>query len=388
MKLPLSVEQARGEALRLLLDLVRIPAPSGGEEAAAEWVQVHMQRLGFQHVHRDAWGNVVGTRQGRSDGPTLFLDSHLDVAPVGEEATWRFPPYAGVLEQGRVYGRGAADTHASLVAMLVAVASLPAQDLCGRVVLAATVLEETLTGAAVATLLDEYRPQIFITGEPTGLQLATAQKGRATLEILAEGRAAHTSHPEQGVNAILRMLEALRRIDALPRKRDAILGDEIFTVTEIISQPYPNITLVPYGCRSRLVARLLPHESRESLMERLQAVLGSLEGVDVYFARLRQQTYTGLDVEVEDFLPGWCLPQDNPWEKRILSAFQRYGLPTQTMAAHFGTNASAAAQRGIPCFIYGPGNLIQAHAVDEWVAVQQVEAAILGYRALIDACLK
>ncbi|MCX8024155.1 MAG: M20/M25/M40 family metallo-hydrolase [Thermanaerothrix sp.] len=383
----LSLEAASGEALRLLVDLVRLPAFSGAEDAAAEYVQTQMLRLGFEGVKRDPLGNVIGIWPGEQSGPTLMLDSHLDVVAVGDEHAWHYPPFGGTLKDGRVWGRGAADTHASLAAMLAAIASLPRTELRGQVVLAATVLEETLTARAVEDLLAQYRPEVFITGEPTNLRLAVAQKGRATLEFCAQGRAVHTSHPQHGENAIRRMMEALARLEALPRRHDEDLGEEIFVVTDICSEPYPNITLVPPQCRAHVVARLLPGETAISLLTRLRQALVDIPGVDVNLAILRQMCYTGRALEGVDFLPAWRVSPDNPWRIRILDALRSEGLPVETMAAGFGTNASAAADRGITAFIYGPGDLTQAHIVDEWIAVEQVEQAVWGYRTLVRACL-
>lgn len=387
MSAVLPFEVATGEALRLVVDLVRIPALSSGEQAAADFTQVQMERLGFEGVHRDICGNVIGYWQGARPGPTLLLEAHLDVVPPGDESAWHYPPYGGVVSAGRVWGRGAADTHASLAAMLAAVASLPRSDLCGRVVVAATVMEESLTAGAVEGLLAVERPDVFVTGEPTALRLGVAQKGRATLEIRTVGRAAHTSHPEQGINAIRRMMHTLTRIENLPRRWDEVLGGEVFEVTEIVSQPYPNINVVPPGCQARLVARLLPDETPQSLQVRLTQAMAGLDGVEITLARLCQTCYTGHVLEREDFLVGWRMPAEHIWRVRILDALRSRGLPAETLAAGFGTNASAAAAIGIPCFIYGPGDLAQAHTVDEWVAIEQVEQAVAGYRALVQACL-
>src|SRR5690606_11954898 len=145
MSQTLPLETASSEALRLLVDLVRLPAFSGAEKAAADYVQAQMVRLGFDAVERDSLGNVIGLWRGEQPGPTLMLDSHLDVVTAGDESAWHYPPFSGTVADGRVWGRGAADTHASLAAMLAAVASIPRSELRGQVVLAATVLEESLT---------------------------------------------------------------------------------------------------------------------------------------------------------------------------------------------------------------------------------------------------
>jgi putative selenium metabolism hydrolase len=368
-------------------ELVRISSLPGQEGPAADWALSEMQRLGFKEVQRDPAGNVSGVWSGAHPGPTLLFDSHLDVVPADQPEQWSQPPFSGQVSDGRLWGRGAADTKGSLAAMLTAVAGLPRAGLHGQVIVLASVHEEILTGAAVLLALEAFQPDLFITGEPTRLALATAQKGRATFDLLAQGRSAHTSHPEEGRNAVYLLMEAIDRLRQAPKQSDPQLGAEIIELTEIISQPFPNNSLVPQGGRARFVARLLPGETWDGYQQRLQGQLTDLEDVRIQAARLKATCYTGLELEVEDFLPGWRCPADSPWLARILTGLRSAGLPDQTFAAGFGTNASAAAQVGIPCFIYGPGSLEQAHVVDEWVALEQLLQAVRGFRAIALACL-
>jgi acetylornithine deacetylase/succinyl-diaminopimelate desuccinylase-like protein len=114
-------------------------------------------------------------------------EGHMDVVEPGPEG-WQHNPYGGEISQGRLWGRGACDTKGSLAAMLCAAAELPSDDLAGTLVMAATVCEETVTGAALGHVLDAHPAGLVITGEPTGLRLGVAQKGRATLRLHAAGR--------------------------------------------------------------------------------------------------------------------------------------------------------------------------------------------------------
>lgn len=372
----------RYDVLELTRDLVRLPSPTGGEGAVAACVAEVMRSSGFDDVVVDAWGNVIGVRHGRRPGPTLLFDAHMDVVAPGPEA-WTHDPYAGVIAAGRLWGRGAADTKGALAAMLCAVAELPNEDLMGTLIVAATVCEENLTGAALGHVLDAWPADVVITGEPTGLRLGVAQKGRATLRLHANGRSAHTSQPELGDNAVYKMIEAIQRLRALPLPTDPELGPSVLELVELASEPLPNQTLVPAGCQARFVARTMPGETAEHFLGRMNAGLAGLSGLVLALDHLRQPCYTGAELEADDFLPGWRCPPDNPWRRALLAALATAGLTTDIFAAPCGTNASeSAGRRGIPSFIYGPGTLAQAHIADEWVAIDELYAAQAGYAAL------
>jgi len=374
------------DVVELARTLIRIPSASGSEAAVAACVADVMAAAGFDRVEVDAWGNVTGIRRGARPGPTILFDGHMDVVDPGPEP-WEHEPYGAEITGGRLHGRGAADTKGSLAAILCAAGS--ADRLCGDVVVAATVCEENLTGVALGHVLDHIHADVVVTGEPTGLRLGVAQKGRATIRLYASGRSAHTSRPDLGDNAAVKMIEAIGRLRSLPQATDPELGTGILELVELASEPLPNQTLVPSGCRARFVARTLPGETPESFIDGLQAALSGLPGVTVSVETLRQQCYTGAELEAVDFLPPWRCPPDDPWRLRILAALVCAGLPPETFAAPCGTNASeSAGRRGIPSFILGPGTLAEAHIADEWVAVADLIAAQKCYAAIIDTAVE
>ncbi len=371
------------DVIELARTLIRIPSASGSEAALAACVADVMAAAGFDRVEVDAWGNVIGARRSLQPGPTILFDGHMDVVDPGPEP-WQHDPYGAEVAGGRLYGRGAADTKGSLAAMLCAAGS--AGRLWGEVIVAATVCEENLTGVALGHVLDHVRADVVITGEPTGLRLGVAQKGRATIRLHASGRSAHTSRPDLGDNAAYKMIGAIERLRSLPQAVDPELGPGLLELVELASEPLPNQTLVPAGCRARFVARTLPGETPDSFMRSLNAALSDLDGVTASIETLRQPCYTGTELEAVDFLPPWRCPEDDPWRLRILAALASAGLPQETFAAPCGTNASeSAGRRGIPSFILGPGTLAEAHIADEWVALDELAAAQRCYAAIIAA---
>ena len=364
----------------LCRELVRIPSPSGEEGPLAAFVAGRMEALGFR-VETDALGNVLGIREGHGPGPVLLLEAHLDTVPAGDPAVWSHGPFAAEIADGRLWGRGAADTKGALAAMLCAAASLPREAFCGTLTLCASVGEEDLTAAALGPVLDRHRPDLVIVGEPTGLRLGIAQKGRAGLVVEATGRTAHTSRPELGVNAAYAMMEAVARIRALPLPVDTELGPGVCELIEIASEPRPSPGMVPDRCTARFALRVLPGETAEGTLERFSAALRELDGLTLRLAELSRRTHTGHLLTMPEFIPGWrCTDRD--LRDRLLAV-----LGTTSFAAPYTTNASAAAVRGIPVFLLGPGSIAQAHVVDEWIALKQLDGAVETYRRGICAFL-
>lgn len=376
------------DVVALCRELVQIPSFTGSEQAVADAVTARLLSLDFDEVTRDEFGSVIAVRHGSSAGPSLFLDGHMDVVPVESPERWDHAPFGGEIYGGRLWGRGSADTKGALAAMICAAAGLPRAAFGGRLVLAASVCEENITGAAVTPLLKHYAPDIFVTGEPTSLRLATAQKGRAQFSLHAAGRAAHTSNPQVGENAVYKMMEAVQRLRALPLPVDEQLGPSFLELTEIISEPYPNGAVVPPGCRARFIERILPGETRASVLERINAALNGLPGMETRLVELNQYSYTGRKLVMEDFIAGWRTPPDDPLTEHIRARLAAAGLPAATFGFPGGTNASAAGGCGIRSYIYGPGALEQAHTVDEWVAVDELRAAEQGFREIIQACCR
>ncbi len=362
------------DVIELCREFVRIPSPSGQEGALAAVVAAHMKFMGFS-VELDRFGSVLGTRKGTRPGPALLFDSHLDVVPVGDPDAWTHPPFGADLAEGRLWGRGAADTKCSLAAMLCAGAA--ASDFAGTLHISASVCEENMTAVALAEVLDRHPADLVIVGEPTGLCLGTAQKGRAGLLLEAKGRSAHTSRPELGDNAVYKMLEAIKRIRALPLPVDPELGPAICELIEIDSEPKPSPGMVPHRCTARLALRLLPGETAQTVRERTVACLQGLEGIEVQLLTSSQRCHTGIEMVMEECVLSWKA-QDAKLQARLLAA-----LDTKAFAAPYSTNASAAAARNIPAFLLGPGSIEQAHSVDEWVSLDELRAAQVAYAALI-----
>jgi len=377
--------QAR--ALGLAQALVRLPSPPGQEQGVADAIEGEMRTLGYDSVTRDALGSVIGVVDGAAgQGRTVLFDAHLDTVPVPDADAWSCDPYGGLVADDRLWGRGATDVKGSLAALVVAVGMVPRSRLAGRVIVAATVGEEMVEGLALGRVLGEYRADAVVVCEPTGLRIGIGHKGRAALVVQAAGVAAHSSTPGRGVNAVYRMMEAVQRIRAVPARTDAVLGEGVTELVEIVSEPFPGTSMVASGCRARFDRRLVRGETRDSVLEEVQAALGGLEGVTVRFHRAPLCCYTGARLDVEDVHPAWAVDPGSDVVRRARDALRAAGLGDDLYLAPYCTNgATSAGELGVPTLVYGAGEIADAHVVDESLSVDELYRAVQGYAALAPA---
>ena len=161
----------------------------------------------------------MSRQRGRGDhggrpGPTLLLDGHCDTVGIAPGVPWMHDPFGGEIEDGFIYGRGAADMKGALAAMIHAAAGVDRSKLRGRVVVTATVMEENLEGAALKAVMDALRPDFVVIGEATELRLEPRRPrpGRNPPETL--GRPAHSSTPQWGATPVLDMLPVIAAVSA------------------------------------------------------------------------------------------------------------------------------------------------------------------------------
>lgn len=380
----------KDKVIELCQELVRIPSPSGEEGKVMDAVGRAMNELGYGRVWQDRLGNTLGVWKGTKPGKgrRLLVDIHADTVAVTSRESWQHDPLGGELAQGRIYGRGACDIKGGLASALLGIASLPGEAFSGEIWVAATTAEEMIEGAATRQALAEMAlsdsqgrlPDYCVVVEPTQLKIGAAQKGRAGLRLETHGVPAHTSRAELGVNAVYKMLPAIQAVREMPRRQDDLLGEEIFELVEIVSAPFPGNSIVPDGCRARVDCRLLVGETAESLARRFKEALPP--EVEVGLWQVRVDLFTGERLETQDFHAAWTIGEDHPLVKAALRALKESGLPAETYVVPYCCNASAVAQAGVPTIVFGPGDIAQAHAVDEWVAVEELERAAQVLRRL------
>jgi acetylornithine deacetylase len=365
-----SVTGQERQALEALADL------AGGYGLEAELHEHDLARLRSHPDHpgeeapRDAlWGLTV-TRRGDAPG-RLCLNGHVDVVGPGA-APWRHGPWSGVLENGRLHGRGAVDMKGAVVAALHALAAL--RDAGGPTIVLQCVASEEDGGLGTFAALE--RDAAFdaaLIPEPTGFDVVCAQAGALTFRCVIPGRSAHAAHRLEGCSAIDRYVRVHAALQELERRVNAGVAHPLMRELEL---PYP-----------LLVGRVSGGEWSSQVPDRveLEGRLGVPVGADPAAARaaLEDAVAAALDdgeapAEIHwtggAFLPAETDP-GHPWVDAVAAAIEaERGRPARRIGVPWGADMRLFAARGIPCVMAGPSGIERAHAVDEWVDAGELVA--------------
>ncbi|MBD3305866.1 M20/M25/M40 family metallo-hydrolase [candidate division KSB3 bacterium] len=349
------------------------PRPGYREQEMGEYYAEQMHQLGLDVTTKDvrpSRPNVFGRRQGTAGQTTLMLEGHLDTA-----RTDGYPDAYEVKEEGgKIFGRGACDMKAGLAAYLEVVRLLKEADirLKGALILTGVMDEEFQMIGAKDVGMHGPKADWGIVGEPCDLTICPASKGRVSTYINTFGKAAHSSVPECGENAIIRMGRVIHAFadyndELLHRQPHPLLGHGRFNLGVI--QGGVQVNMVPDSCGLEVDRRTLPGESQDSVYQELRQRLNPLQADDPAFR-----------YEITD--PTWLVPANDvspsaPIVQSLLAAYAQV-LSRPTEVAGF-VAASDAPHFGFPTVICGPGAIAQAHTVCEFVAVEQLVQAVQMY---------
>jgi putative selenium metabolism hydrolase len=373
------------DEIELTQRLVQTPGLSGAEGEVADRVEDAMNALGFRSVFRDELGDVVGFVGPQSEKTALLLDAHMDVVPVAGK--WRMDPFGGEIVDGRLYGRGSTDMKGALAAAICgAAAAAKSGRLSRQVAVSATVLEETLEGAALGAVVESVRPEQVVICEPSNLTIKLGQKGRAEILLTVEGIPAHAAFPARGKNPILLAAKGLAALDKIELPKDPFIGEAILVATEIISDPYPSISLIPSQVTVRFDRRTLPGETEEVILDQILNVLKRIDdrAFSLAVTRDRVRAYTGKAIEAPRLFVAWKVEKDIPLVKAAEAGVIAAGLAPEFGSWGFCTNGSeTAGKRKIPTIGLGPGIEDDAHIADESISVEELRKAKIAYEHLI-----
>ncbi|WP_411963010.1 M20 family metallopeptidase [Haloferax sp. YSMS24] len=313
----------------------------------------------------DDAGNTIASKGASEPETHLVLNTHIDtVSP--------HIPYER--EDGVIHGRGSCDAKGPLAALLAAFfAADPAPD--ARVTLAITPDEELLSTGAAALDVDG---DMYIVGEPTGLDVCTAAKGRFEGTVTLGGVAAHAAEPASGANAIDALEPVLRAIRSFDDGRDAHPDLGAATLTPTMVDGGENSNQVPAACRLVVDRRSVPPETadgfRTSLAETLRSVVA--DDVDVDFELTERPT---------PFLEAFATDPDHELVTTLADASRGAGGRGDVRPFTAATEASYFSPA--PVVVFGPGVLADdegavAHADREYVLTDDVRTAA---KALVDA---
>ena len=374
-------------SLALARELVRIPSvnpdydPSSPAELNVarrikDWAAENNIDCREQTVV-DGRSNLILTIRNGSDRPLVHFNGHMDTVAVDGMT---IDPFGGEVRDGRLWGRGSADMKGPLACMLTAALHLrdAPETWQGTLSIGCMVDEETRFRGVQRMVEDFEPPDYAIVGEPTSLGVVRGCKGVLRFAVRTRGRAAHSSRPTEGRNAIAGMARIIPALDDFFRDELARTARPEFgpsTGSIGLIEGGAGVNIVPEECRIQVDVRLLPGQDWRAVMDRVQALCAeAVAGLD------------GIDCTVEPphlIDSGLELPPDHELVGKALQAT----ATEKSSIVFYGCDGSKIAAKGVPTIILGPGDIAQAHTADEFIELEQLEKAPGIYEALAKALM-
>ncbi len=379
----------------LAAELIRMPSvnPPGDMRAIAAFIHEHLRGIGLTVERFEPKPGVVSVigRLEAGSGPTLILNGHMDVVPVGERDRWSWDPFGGERREGYLLGRGASDMKGGLAALLVSLSRVASfKELRGSVLFMAVPDEETGGELGTRFLLDHgHTGDACLIAEPSGQNPTIGQKGHLWLHAVTSGVSAHGSlSPLVGENAIRKMERVIETVYSLwetewpcpERARELIehsrsilkaegrtaaaeaLGRLTVNVGKI--QGGEKVNMVPGRCEAEFDLRIPVGLPVSHVLRELERRIGDRfpKGVEVVpMTTPNEANYT----EPED-----------PFIQTVLSAIREVtGKPSDGTLQWASSDARFFRRRSIPTVQFGPAELEGIHGYDERVKVSDLANA-------------
>jgi len=356
-----------------------VPGSRGEEEIGAfvaEWARGKNLDVRIEDTGLSGRQNVIATAPGTGSGKALMLNAHMDTVGVAGMKN----PFRPTGDEGRLCGRGSMDTKSALAAFMLAVAAAREQGLRGDAILTAVVDEEYASFGTEA-IVKKWRADAALVGEPTGMQIVTAHKGFAWLEVETHGVAAHGSRADKGVDAIVKMGRVLVALEDMGKKLAAgpshpLLGTG--TVHASLISGGQELSSYPASCRLGIERRTIPGEQGEAVEKELREALRQVSLQDPGFKADVRQLFSRAPMEV---------PRGAPVVQALARAFEDVtGRSPVYGAMSAWMDSSLLSAAGIPSVIFGPSGE-GLHGESEWVDLASVlTVSNVAFRLICDFC--
>ncbi len=383
------------EQLQVLKDLVAFNTVDANERDIADYLSQLFKKHGIASEIVDQFDNRSNlvAHIGSSSDKVLAFAGHEDTVHENNLADWQHDPFIPVVEDGKIYGRGVTDMKSGLAAQVIALIELHEQhaDLNGQLRFLATISEELTQGGAnfLSQRGDVDDVDAIVIGEPTGQRqsnqnhhyIVYAHKGALIYTVKSVGKAAHSSTPELGIDAIDHLInyrQAEKQYFAKQIGVDDILGKTIYTPD--IFEGGKQVNSIPDFAYQKVMVRTIPQLNNDQIIADLKALVDSFNQKD------------GYNLELEVNFSGY--PVKNDPDSEIVSAaqdasVQELGGKLDLKALSMGTDASQfkARNEDVDVIILGPGN-DTAHQTDEYVDLESFYSFIRLYKQIAINYLK
>jgi succinyl-diaminopimelate desuccinylase len=348
-----------------------------GELSAAEIISAQFGKSGID-CSIENWdqnrANVIARTDSSGERPALLFVCHLDVVGPGE-SKWKYPPFAASEQNGRIYGRGAADMKGGIAAVVAAIQQTVESgiSLQGDIIFVGAAGEET-DSCGVKRFIKNSNSLEKLAGivipEPTDFDVVTAHRGMMWLKITTKGKAAHSSKPELGLNAINSMRAFLDELNKYEFKVQPhkLLGNCSMSVNTISGGEAMNV--VPDECTVGIDIRTLPKQDHQAIISDIEQMFALIRSRDADFDA-KVSMLRSVDAMETD--PNCIFVQD----------FCSVVGASEAKAVGFTTDAPHLLGLGTPIVIFGPGKGELCHKADEYIEIADLKKAFEYYRSII-----
>jgi len=362
------------EILEILSDLLAIPSPypSGNTTEICNYTATRLNAAGYQTdtVSRDGRVQNVIAKLGTGK-PSVVFNAHADTIAIADFNAWKTEPFIATEKEGRIHGLGAGNCKASMAIQIWLAEEIARRGgpKTGEVVFTFVGDEENLGPDGLAFLRESgaINPDVLICGAQTQLQTITEERGVLWIEISTTGISAHAGEPQNGDNAVDRMIRLIGKLDRelRPQLDKRSRGALRSTMNIGIIEGGKNTNAVPDQCRIEIDRRLMPEEGvDDAVAEFSETLKRSKEPQGSWTVR----NLTGTK--------GFASPTNVP----VIAAFQRAielhtNAPPYEVVAVGASDARYFADDGIILMTFGPGNAKDGHKANEFVPLDELEPA-------------
>ena len=371
------------ELIKETQKLLSFESYPGKEKEVSDYVETLMKRLGFRDVFRDEYGSVFGFVGPKQKTTALLFDSHTDVMPV--RGNWKFPPFAGVINEGKLYGRGSTDMKGSLCASIFgAIEADRNNKLKKQYVVSASVLEEEIEGIALGKIMDRVEPENVVICEPSKLKIKLGHKGRIEYLLHVNGQTFHSAFPDTFDNTIHLAAQAISALRDIKFTNNHEMGKGVLTPTGLVTNS--NTSMAPSKTSIRFDRRTVPGDdeslTKNEIMNIVEKISPNSFSLDI--EERETLTYTGEKIPCRKIFPSWEIDKNHQLVKSLTQAVQNNGIPTEFGYWEFCTNGvESMGKRKVNTIGFGPGNEELAHTTDEYVELEHLDKACKVYGELI-----
>jgi len=366
------------ETVSLLSNLVRIPSICGEEANIAHFIAKWLSENNLPAEMLEVKPNrpdVISRLKGPKSGPRILLNGHMDTVAPGDG--WTHEPYGAEVKDGKMFGRGTLDMKSGLACILSAVATCKKEGLPkrGELVVAAVVDEEAYDWGTYALVQKGITNTVdfALISEPTDLTVVTAHRGRTAFEISVHGKAAHSSCPAHGTNAIEKAAMLLNALPTIGGPIHPWMGSSTVNTLRI-EGGQEEFMLVPDHCRIIVERCLVPGYNSKTALEDLKQLIHRV-GIDAEARFIERES---------PFCDPFEIPENDQNVQHVVRAATKILGRRPEIQFHDGPCDSCILvnQGGIPTVEFGPSGG-RLHESDEFVELDSIEKTTAVYEEII-----